>query len=331
MIHVSQFCRKPTAAQFSVEAYFVRVRSVLDHLCEVQVVDLPYLSRGIFRRLANMAFAWLHQSQVNHITGDVTYVALFMRKNCTVLTILDCETVDRRTGIERAIIKFIWFKLPSLFAARITTISQATKDRLLELINYPADQVHVVPVCVSEHFEYVPQAFDGQTPRILHVGTKPNKNLPRLLQALSSIDCKLVVVGKLSDEQQALIKKFDVDVENLVGISDDEIVRQYQECDLVAFVSTYEGFGMPIVEAQITGRPVVTSNCSSMPEVAGKGACLVDPFDVESIRDGIVRVCQDAEYRNQLIEDGYENSKRFTSEVIARQFLSIYEQVANGS
>jgi glycosyltransferase involved in cell wall biosynthesis len=108
----------------------------------------------------------------------------------------------------------------------------------------------------------------------------------------------------------------------------NELVQVYQESDLVAFVSTYEGFGMPIIEANATGRAVVSSNTTSMPEVAGNAACLVDPFDAQSIRTGIERVIHDTAYRNALIENGYRNAARFTSEVIGQAYLDIYEEMA---
>jgi glycosyltransferase involved in cell wall biosynthesis len=95
----------------------------------------------------------------------------------------------------------------------------------------------------------------------------------------------------------------------------------------VVFASTYEGFGMPIVEANATGRPVVTSNIGPMPEVAGSAACLVDPFDCSSIREGIVRVIGDADYRSHLVAGGFENVKRFQADVIAAQYAAVYREV----
>ena len=94
--------------------------------------------------------------------------------------------------------------------------------------------------------------------------------------------------------------------------------------DLLVFVSTYEGFGLPILEAQATGRPVITSNVLSMPEVAGDSACLVDPFDVSSIRKGILKVINDPAYREKLIKRGFENVKRFQPDKIAEQYADIY-------
>jgi glycosyltransferase involved in cell wall biosynthesis len=107
------------------------------------------------------------------------------------------------------------------------------------------------------------------------------------------------------------------------------MIQKYVECDIMTFVSTYEGFGMPILEAQSTGRVVITSNISSMPEVAGLGAHLVDPMDVTSIRNGIVKLINNSTYRNELIANGYENIKRYNPDLIASMYEDIYCVVYN--
>jgi glycosyltransferase involved in cell wall biosynthesis len=100
---------------------------------------------------------------------------------------------------------------------------------------------------------------------------------------------------------------------------------------MVVFASTYEGFGLPIVEANATGRPVITSNICSMPEIAGSAACFVDPSDCSSIRQGILRVMNDDGYRADLIGRGLENVKRFRADTIAAQYAALYQEVLSHS
>ena len=93
-------------------------------------------------------------------------------------------------------------------------------------------------------------------------------------------------------------------------VSDEAMFEAYSEADILLFCSTIEGFGMPILEAQTVGRVVVTSNISAMPEVAGDGACFVDPLSIKAIRAGIEQVLNDENYRNSLIINGLKNVKR---------------------
>jgi len=116
-------------------------------------------------------------------------------------------------------------------------------------------------------------------------------------------------------------------VENCFNLTYEEIIKCYEDCDILCFASTYEGFGMPIIEAQAVGRPVITSTVASMPEVAGEGAYLVDPYSVTSIKKGIEKVIYDTAYRNELIRTGKENIKRFEVGKIASQYLKIYEEL----
>jgi len=106
------------------------------------------------------------------------------------------------------------------------------------------------------------------------------------------------------------------------------MVTLYRDADVVALVSTYEGFGLPILEGNATGRPVVTSNVYSMPEVAGGSACLVDPFNIASIRHGFIRVFTDEAYRTSLVEAGLDNVGRFRSFAVAQAYASVYWRVA---
>jgi glycosyltransferase involved in cell wall biosynthesis len=147
--------------------------------------------------------------------------------------------------------------------------------------------------------------------------------------AIEGIPCRFRVIGKLSDDQRELLEDSGLDWENRYDLTSDEIVQQYVDADLLLFCSTYEGFGLPIVEAQAVGRPVITSNLLSMPEAAGGAALLVDPFDVSSIRAAIKQVIDDEELRNRLINDGYQNAKRFRADVIAAEYAKLYRHLAS--
>lgn len=93
------------------------------------------------------------------------------------------------------------------------------------------------------------------------------------------------------------------------------------------FPSTYEGFGLPIIEAQATGRPVLTSKLEPMSSVAGDAACLVDPYSVESIRAGVKKIIENESYRNELIEKGFKNVERFQLKNVTKQYIDLYQEL----
>jgi glycosyltransferase involved in cell wall biosynthesis len=186
----------------------------------------------------------------------------------------------------------------------------------------------VIPDPVPEGYVFRPKPFNANYPRILQVGTAPHKNVDRLIQAIKGLPCKLHVIGRLDDEQRRLLEWSQVDYENSVDISDAEMLQAYDQADLVVFVSLAEGFGMPIIEAQAVGRPVIASDLSPMKEVAGVGALTVDPSDISAIRSAVCRIVEDEAARHRTIVAGLENAKRFSAQAVAGQYARLYQRVA---
>ena len=294
------------------------------HGCEIVPAVVPNQSNGFWPRFANMIWAARHQGDVNHVTGDVHYLALLLRPDRTILTIHDCYSLERLKGLKRWLLRMFWFELPIRRAAIVTVISEETKRQLLRHVHVSADKVHVIPDIISPLYRPCPRPFRSECPKILHIGTKINKNLLRLISARHGLNCHLHIVGHLNGIQTSALKAAGIAFSTSCDLTELEMYECYCDADLVAFVSTYEGFGLPIVEANAVGRPVVTSSISSMPEVAGNAACLVDPYDVASIRLGIRCIIEEPEYRAQLIENGFQNTQRFQADAIARKYLDLY-------
>lgn len=327
MIRVTHYQRRPAPGAFSMERLYDDVRASLPPDIIASVSVSRFFSRGLFRRLYDAMRARRYQGDVNHVTGDVHFITYLLERRRTILTIHDLECFERLGGPKRWIFWCLWFWLPEKRSAAVVVVSQATKDRVLQYLRCDADKVKVIHNNVSAEFEPGLRPFNGTCPRLLQIGTKANKNLERTAEALSGVECQLVVVGQLSRAQAAILRRFGIDYENHVDISRQALLEEYKRSDMVVFASTYEGFGLPIVEANAVGRPVVSGNVLSMPEVAGDAACLVDPFDVSSIRAGILRVIEDSTYREQLVERGFENVERFRIDRVAEKYATLYREI----
>lgn len=296
---------------------------------EITPAIAPYPTKGLWPRVKNVAWAVRHQGDINHVTGDVHYLAIGLRPDRTILTIHDCYNLERLSGLKRWIMRVFWFDWPIRHAAIVTVISEETKKQLLRFVQVPEGKIVIIPDAISPIYQPSPKPFRSDCPQILHVGTMRNKNLPRLIQAVQGLKCSLKIIGVLENAHRLQLQESGISYDAKANLTEREMYQAYCDADLVSFASTYEGFGMPIIEAQWVERPVVTSNCSSMPEVAGEGACFVNPFDVDSIRQGLQQVIDDAAYRASLVEHGRKNRVRFSLVEVARAYVSLYEQLSD--
>ncbi len=211
-------------------------------------------------------------------------------------------------------------------ATKLIAVSKATKEDLVKKIGIEPKKIQVIyegyDKNLFKYYNLQPKNY------FLFVGTvQPRKNLERIITAFScqSSVVRLVIAGGkgwLSDEIYKLSKKLGIEdrVKFLGFVPDKKLAALYSGAIALVFPSLFEGFGLPILEAQACGCPVITSNVSSMPEVAGKGAIYVNPYDVDDIVKGMQ---ESKSQRVKLVKAGFENIKRFSWEKCARETLKV--------
>jgi len=326
-MYVTYFHRAPTDGQHSIERLFRDIRDALPKEIHYRVETCRFVTKGLYSCAYNMMKAIPAHGDVNHITGDVHYLAIALQGRKTILTVHDLVTLRRPRGIKWIVLYLLSYYIPINRAGIVTVVSESTKQQLLGQVRCDSAKIRLVYDCVSPLFKPEPFVFRKVKPTILQIGTSENKNVVRVAEALRGIQCHFRILGRLSQKQIDGLHRNSIEYSSCYNISDREVVNEYTQCDMLIFASTYEGFGMPIIEANATGRPVLTSNILCMPEVAGDAACLVDPSNVDSIRSGVLRVIRDGAYREYLIDKGYENAKRFRADVIASQYSSLYREL----
>lgn len=316
--------RKQRPDAFSIEELFRTIARELRK--QVDVIEYEVGERFDFIRDVRALRSL--DADVYQVTGDVNYFVPLLPSGSTVLTIHDIgHYLYGLAGIKRQIYKWLWLRWPLRAATAVTCVSEETKRNVCANLQLPADRFEVILNCYSPLFVPVAKPFNSACPTILQVGTKSYKNVPRLAWALKGIRCRLVLVGKIDGELAQTLTESRIDYVNHVNITHEELVCLYVECDIVSFASTGEGFGVPIIEAQAVGRPLLTSDVSPLREVAGPGACLVNPLSEDSIRQGICRLLESSAYRAEVVTTGLANARRFSAESIAERYLTVYKAV----
>jgi len=331
MITKLLFIERKSSAAVSIEKVFKQVAKSLSK--EKYTVDFQQLeySNDVFGTIKNLFLFRRLKADIYHVTGHVHYICLILPRDKTILTIHDVGILHIRSGLRRFILKKLLFDLPVKKLKFITVVSEATKRDILQYTNCLEEKIRVIENPLQEQFyATTKKAFDKNFPIILQIGTTANKNLPRLIEAIEGIHCQLTIVGELDVETANLLKAKKVIYKNKFRLNDEEIKREYANADILTFCSTFEGFGLPIIEAQAMLTPVVTSNISPLKEVAGAGAALAEPENPDSIKNCILRIISDEVYRREIVTSGVENVKRYKSKNIAASYENLYREVISG-
>ena len=291
---------------------------------------------------------------VEAITGplDVFYSPDFVlpptrRTTRTLLTVHDLSFLRYPEAFVPKLRRYLMRVVPrSVARANLVLADSAhTRSDIVSLLGVPPDKVQVLYSGVHPRFRPQPEPGEAERiraryglderPYVLSVGTvQPRKNYVRLIRAFARLEpnAQLVIAGGrgwLYEDIFAEAEKHSNCVRVLGFVGEADLPALYRNAALFAFPSLYEGFGLPVLEAMACGVPVVCSHTSSLPEVAGDAALLVDPLDTDGLAKAMARVLEDAELRREMIARGLEQAARFTWERAARQLLGTFEVIRN--
>jgi len=323
-IKVHLFFRKPRKFEnHSIEKLFGSFKKKKDKQIRFKILICPFISSGFLKRFFNCIWAYLNQGDVNHITGDINFLSIFLNKNKTINTFHDCYNLRQFSGLKKIIYKYFWFTLPFNSSKIITTVSDFSKSELKTLTK-TKKKIHVVPTFLPD-INYKIKKNKKNT--ILIIGTTKNKNLDRILHAIKSLKTKIIILGKINKYQNNFLKKNKIEYKNYINVSDQQLLNIYNQGKVMLFPSLYEGFGLPIIEAQRMKVPVITSNLSPMKEITKKTAILVDPKNIKDIEKKLKNLMSNKSLRHKMIKKGYKNSFKFNSNRSINKYFQLYKKI----
>jgi glycosyltransferase involved in cell wall biosynthesis len=284
---------------------------------------------GLVGIILNLMLFRPGKADIHHITGESHFLCLKLPTDKTILTIHDLRFLERRKGIRGYLIRKLFLEWPLQKLRWITAVSNATKDHIEKEFPSAVGRVRVIPnpVTSPEHESTEGTISMPRKRRILQVGTESHKNLQKVIEAIAGKDFELVILGHLTEKDLRLLRDHRIVFRNHVFLSDSDLRKAYIDSDVLVFCSLFEGFGLPILEAQSLGIPVVTSDIAVLRETAGDGALFADSNNAEDIYDKLAVVLENDSLRDSLISKGYENILRFSPERIGAMYRELYSDI----
>lgn len=320
----------------------------LQHYLNVHCLPIPVTVSSLLAKYPNPFLpyfeGYLGSPDLVHGLDHVVYPC---RNSLKVMTITDLTFIkypDFVTSIVKTYTERV--KQCLKWTDLIITISESSKRDIIECLGVKPDKIYVTYLASRYQSWDLHEInlekminFDFSQPYLLFVSTiEPRKNVKNLILAFNylkqkyKINHRLVLIGQKGWKYEPIFEAIEnspwsKDIKHLDYLSDEMVAQFYAQADVFVYPSIYEGFGLPVLEAMTLGAPVITSNTSSIPEVAGDATLLIDPDDTTQLAEAIFRVISDSQLRQKLITKGKERAKLFTWENTARETLKAYRSI----
>lgn len=313
------------------------------------LLPLPVRVTNLLATFPNPLLTYFEQKMgAPDIMHGTNYAVYPCQKSLKIMNIYDLSFIKYPNYVNSIVRTYTQRVKQSLkWTDLILTISESSKQDIVHYLNVAPERIFVTPLAsrydsTSLTMDLREQTlktvnYDFSKPYILFVSTiEPRKNILALIAAFNrlkqqyKIEHQLVLIGQKGWKYQSIFAAIEHspwkdEIHHLNYLPDEIVALFYQKADVFAYPSHYEGFGLPVLEAMTLGSPVVTSNTSSLPEVAGDAALLIEPNDVISLAEALLQVITNSQLRDVLIKKGKERAKLYSWENTAKATLQAYK------
>lgn len=346
MTNVVLFSRPKSYQTMSMDAY---AHNLFKNICKspgfnIQFFkpkdsNIPLIGKYFTLWLRYPAIARKKQADINHIVDhSLAHLAGSLELKRTVITCHDLVGLEVPQSAPFWKRKIFWKNITRhLFKAhKIIAVSQHTKEDILKYSSINSKDITVIYEGIDKNIfkvldkEKCRKKFKIDKPAILHIGhSNFYKNIEAIIKAIVKLkkDIKFIKVGRFSNLQLKLLRKYKIDFLQFEYLSQQEIAQIYNAVDLLVYPSWHEGFGFPVLEAMACSCPVVCSNAGSLPELASFAAILVLPDDISAIAEAIEKVLTNRDLKAELSQHGLIQAKKFSWEKTAWETLNVYKSI----
>jgi glycosyltransferase involved in cell wall biosynthesis len=324
-----------------VERYTIEISQELRNIVDTKIV-VPRFSNRFYQHLWEHLILPFRSRKYDLLFSPANIAPIWKPKNTKlVMTLHDNAFITHPESISKLFYYYYKYAIPRALriADKVVTISNFSKDEIIKSYPFVIDKIKVIYNGVGIE-KFAPIKHGKKDNYILFVGSlNPRKNFVRLIEAFEVIlnkrDIELKMVGNFSDiytltkKEQSLIKsaKQNSKISFLEDVDDLELINLYQKAKVFIFPSTYEGFGLPPLEAMSCGTPVIASNIAPLPDIYEDSVLYIDPFDTKDIVAKIETFLSDEVLQTELIYKGHQRVKQFTWEESAKKYVKLFKEV----